>query len=80
MARCFQFDSGKMNVLSEPKPRQNGLLVLMCGIVVQACSGCATYFRTGDRGYEEIKERNAELEKQKHLMFEPGTFFGSWKM
>jgi ferredoxin len=69
-----------MNATPEPKSMQNGLLILLCCAAVLACSGCATYFRTGELGYEEIKERHDEQVKEKKLMLPLGTFFGSWKL
>jgi hypothetical protein len=73
-----------MNNLTKPaafKPKSGIriLLAMLAGLMMLVCSGCATYFRTGELSYQEIKDRNAELQDEQHMMFAPGSCIASWK-
>jgi hypothetical protein len=70
----------RMNARFKPMPKRSISLVMLCSLLMLACSGCATYFRTGEWGFEEIKERNADLERNQHLFLQPGTLSGSWRL
>jgi hypothetical protein len=47
------------------------VVVLMFGLAV--FPGCASYFRTGERSAEELKEQNKQAKEQKAMEYKPGT-------
>ena len=62
-----------MNTNHEPKPRIRFLTVVCCCFALLAFSGCASYFRTGDMSYEELRQQNQFAAKTNNLMFKPGA-------
>ena len=62
-----------MNANHEPKLGGRFLTIVFCCFALLAFSGCASYFRWGEKSYKELQQQNHFAAKTNNLMFKPGT-------
>jgi hypothetical protein len=63
-----------MNAISESRLCRRYLAVV-CYCFVLACSGCASYFRTGEMTTEDLQRKNQETQQKSKQWLTPGTEF-----
>ena len=66
-----------MNSILKAKLWRLSLHVSLCCFALPLCSGCASYFKTGEMSYQEREERNKAAKSESEMDLKPGTVIHS---
>jgi len=62
-----------MNAIHELNRWTRFSAAVCCSIALSACFGCASYFRTGQKSYQEVDQKNQEIQKENQTPLKPSA-------